>query len=409
MENQNVNQTNAQGGDLLNFNKAFKDYQNNQNKGQRKSKSEILAKYFVPRNAKEIFRILPYKTEKFHADAFFHVVTTNIAGGLKKHNSIIYCPAHNDPKIPKLDETGNPIYDANGKQVMIPAPCPLCDKHKKILATQDPSIKFIKKENMTEEQKIINEKNKLIFTEASKWEAKKFYIVKGIDKGSEKDGVKFWRFKHNFKNQGTLDQLYPVLNNFVSQNGVSFADALNGTDLEITMVDTKGFNNKVYKAITVIIAKGKSPLHADSLVANEWLNDKTTWRNVFKAKAAPGISSFKFLELIVEGNSPYWEDTDATKKHWVFPGHPDLELAANTRNRDLDADADENFEYASDLDEEEIPQVTSNFVAQNVQPQVSNSVTMNEPVSTNFVENKTVTYDPITDTTNDPEVDDLPF
>jgi hypothetical protein len=403
MENQNVTQTNPQGGDLLNFNKAFKDYQNNQNKGQRQSKSEILAKYFVPRNSKEIFRILPYKTEKFHADAFFHVVTTNIAGGLKKHNSIIYCPAHNDPKVPKLDETGNPVFDANGKQVMIPAHCPLCDKYKKILATQDSSIKYIKKENMDENQKIINEKNKLIFIDANKWEAKKFYIVKGIDKGAEKDGVKFWRFKHNFKNQGTLDQLYPVLSNFVSQNKVSFADPINGTDLEITMVDTKGFNNRVYKAITAIIAKGKSVLHADQVIANDWINDNTTWRNVFKPKNAPGISSHQFLELIVEGNSPYWEDTDASKKHWVFPGHPDLELAANTRNRDLDADTDENFEYASDLEDDETPQVTNNFVAQNIQSQVTN-VTESTPTSTQ--DTPVVSSNPIED---DTEVDDLPF
>jgi hypothetical protein len=263
---------------------------------------------------------------------------------------------------------------------------------------------------MTEDQKLINEKNKLIFAEASKWEAKKFYIVKGIDKGAEKDGVKFWRFKHNFKNQGTLDQLYPVLSNFVSQNGVSFADPINGTDLEITMVETKGFNNKTYKAITVIIAKGKSRLHEDSIVAKEWLNDKTTWRNVFKAKVAPGISSYQFLQLIAEGNSPYWEDTDATKKHWVFPGHSDLELAANTRNLNLDADADENFEYASDLEDEETIQVTStittNVTTSNIQTEVNNPVIETEPVSLNQEENEVTTNN--TDNES-PEYDDLPF
>jgi hypothetical protein len=51
------------------------------------------------------------------------------------------------------------------------------------------------------------------------------------------------------------------------------------------------------------------------------------------------------------GNNPYWDDSDTSNKHWVFPGRPELEAAANTRKANLDADGDENFEYASDLEE----------------------------------------------------------
>ena len=65
---------------------------------------------------------------------------------------------------------------------------------------------------------------------------------------------------------------------------------------------------------------------------------------------------FEFLEAVANGTNPYWDDTDANNKHWVFPGRPDLEEAANTRTRNLDA-SEENFEYASDLDEE-YPRVT---------------------------------------------------
>jgi hypothetical protein len=346
MENQNVN---AQSGDLSNFKEAFSTYQKNQVKNKRKSKEDILSKYFTPRKPKETFRILPYKTKFFFVEAFFHAVPMTIAGG-KRVYAKVYCPAHNDPKIVKVDKDGNPVLDGNGNKIMIPAPCPLCEKAKRILATQDPSLKKVKKEDLTSAQKVIWDRNREIFIEAGKWDAKKFYIIKGIDKGAEKDGVKFWRFKHNFKNQGTLDKLFPILDDFNTQNGVSFADPINGTDISITTADTE-FNKISYKQITAMSTRAKSPLHSDPIVARQWLEDTTSWRQVFLPKKAPGITPLEFLQMVAAGTNPYWEDSDASNKHWVFPGRPDLELAANTRKQNLDADDDENFEYASDLEE----------------------------------------------------------
>ena len=34
---------------------------------------------------------------------------------------------------------------------------------------------------------------------ATQYKARKFYIVKVVDRDHEEDGVKFWRFKHNYK------------------------------------------------------------------------------------------------------------------------------------------------------------------------------------------------------------------
>jgi len=354
MENQNAT-TNPQGGDLSEFRKSFSDYQKNQVKDKKKTKEEILAKYFVPRNTKEIFRILPYKSKNFYTEAFFHVVPTNAAGGFKKLNTVVYCPAHNDPKVKKYDKDGNVMLDGNGNPILVSAPCPLCERAKKLLAKQDQSIKFIKKEILTDAQKVVFEKNKAIFFEANNWEAKRFYIVRGIDRSRENNGVKFWRFKHSFKNQGTIDKLYPVLEDYIDINGVSFADVNNGTDLYITMADTVATfskeKGKTYKSISAITARGKSPLHNDSIVARQWLEDDITWRDVFKPKVAPNTTALEFLEMIVNGTSPYWEDTDQKNKHWVFPGRPDLEEKANTRQRNLDADEEDDFQQASDLDE----------------------------------------------------------
>lgn len=409
MSEKNENLTNPQGSELSELNEMFNDYQNNQKKKKRKSSEEILAKYFVPRKNIETFRILPKKAgKKPIEEAFFHVVSTTTSGGKKKHGTVIYCPAHNNPKVPKM-ENGQPVLDQNGQQVLIPESCPLCAKHKKLLSKQDPSLKGIKKENMTDAQKKINDKNKEIFTEANKFEAKKFYIVRGIDKGAEKDGVKFWRFKYNFKNQGTYDKLIPILNDFVEQNGISYSDVQNGTDLKIIMTDTE-FNGHVYKTISAITNRGKSPLHADPIVVKQWLDDNISWREVFQPKKAPGITPYQFLELVAEGNSPYWDDSDANNKHWVFPNHPDLEAAANTRTRNLDGDAEEEFEQASDLDVEYVTTSTtiSNVTASKVGTYKDDSVNVGAEV---IKQNEPV--DEIPDTI-EPEgdgnaYDDLPF
>ena len=240
--------------------------------------------------------------------------------------------------------------------------------------------------------------------------SKKFYIIRGIDKGKEKDGVKFWRFKHNFKNQGTLDKLLPILQEYTDMNQVDFADPKSGTDLSITMADSE-FNGRVYKQISAISARGKSPLSGDALVMQSWLEDNITWREVFLPKKAPNITPYEFLEMCVAGTNPYWDDSDSANKHWVFPGRPDLEEQANTRNRNLDADEDAAFEQASDLIDDEYPRVTvSNITADKVGTyeddavNVGNQVLNNAPVAT-----------PETNVTGEDEpepdknYDDLPF
>jgi hypothetical protein len=355
MENQNA----TTGQDLSQLKSMFADYQKKQTQSTtRKSREDILAKYFVPRKTKELFRILPPKAGRKHIEeAYFHVVTLNGAGGKKNHGKVVYCPAHNDPKIPKLVD-GKPVIDpSTNKPVMIPSPCPLCAKHKKLIARQDQSLKGIKKENMNDAQKVIKAKNDEIYKEAIKWEAKKFYIVRGIDKGAEKDGVKFWRFKHNYKNQGTLDKLLPILEEYMSVKQADFSDAVKGTDLSIIMTDSE-FNGHTYKTISAITYRGESPLHADPLVARQWLDDDITWRDVYLAKKAPNVTPLEFLEMTANGANPYWDDSDQNAKKWVFPGRPDLEEAANTRTRNLDADGEEDFEQASDLVDEEFPRVT---------------------------------------------------
>mgnify|MGYP006293710721 CR=1 FL=1 len=330
--------------------KQFQDYKNQKkNQNTRKSKDEILAKYFTPRADQEYFRVLPPEKGKKHIqEAFFHVVPVTIAGG-KKRMTKIYCPAHNEPFVPKKDGEGNVITDQEGKPVMTPQPCPLCEKSKAILRTQDPSVKGKKKDELiSDRDKEIWEENRKKFMEANKWQAKKFYIVRGIDKGKPKDGVKFWRFKHNFKNQGVFDKLVPVLSSYIEQYQADFADPEKGTDLAITVTDGQ-FNNVTYKQVSAIIPRGPSKLSEDPLVARQWLNDPITWRDVFKPRKAPNITPYQYLEMLANGEEPYWDDSDPQDKKWRFPGNSDLEKKANERNDSLDAEDTENFEQASDI------------------------------------------------------------
>lgn len=326
------------------------------------SKEEKLAKYFTPRRDKEYFRPLPATNkdikvpliDRLFQPAYFHEV--KVGKNWKK----IYCPAHNDPKVQAIDKNGQPVVDQNGKPVLVAPHCPLCKKAKVHLATQDRSIQAkvkgkkkeqIERELTSDELRIFN-KNKEIWSEASKMEAKKFYILSGIDRGSEKDGKKFWRFKHNFKNKGIFDTLMSVTEEYSLQHG-DFTDVNTGTDFTIIVVDSQmPGKTYTYKDVSAVIARGPSKLSTDPMKEKEWLEDKTEWRDVFKPAVARGITAQQFLELAAEGNAPYWDDSDANNKRWVFPNHPELEAAANRRDDNLDAEDeysnyDEDDSYAS--------------------------------------------------------------
>ena len=193
------------------------------------------------------------------------------------------------------------MFDEQGKPVMIPQPCPLCAKAAAIESKIDPNLKYKKKDELTKEQQ---EERERINKEASKWKAKEFAIVKGIDRGMEKDGPKFWRFKiDNYRKQGPLDKLMPIITAYTESTKCGYYNAENGTDFLIMCVDSE-FNGLTYKSISGVIAKGPSPLHSDPVVAAQWINDPLTWRDVFKPKSAPNVTEQEVLTMIANGSNP---------------------------------------------------------------------------------------------------------
>lgn len=318
------------------------------------SKEQILAKHFNPRQDTEIFRGLPKRDgEEIIEEGYFHKVQ---AGQFAKNTITIYCPAKNSPKVQRKDENDQLVFDQEGKPVMVEQYCPSCAKAKAIRAKMDKTAP--KKDDLktaTPEQQAKYNKNIELLKRSNLFEAKLYYIIRGIDRGAEKDGVKFWRFKHNFKNQGVHDKLWkPVIMGYYKQTGKLYSDVNEGIDLVISVTDNTSPNGVTYRDVSGINPRmsGKSPLHTDALILKQWLEDKTTWRDVFKPKKAPGVTETEFLKLACEErevgqkfdmrNTPYYNEQ--TKK-WVFPNHPDLETKANTRTQNLDADSDESMDY----------------------------------------------------------------
>ncbi len=326
--------------------KQFSDYEKEkEQKTSAQKREEILQRIYIPRKQKELFRILPPKSgRKFYEVAYFHSIQTNSSGGNKKWTKI-YCPKHNDPKVKLLDDSGKPILQENGDPIMVPAPCPLCDKSAKILATQDESVRYKKREELNDDEKVIFDKNKEIFMRAKQYEASKFYIIKGIDRWNMSDGPKFWRFKDSYTNRGTMDKLKSVLEDYVSTQGKDFMSPNDGTDLSIIMGDAKTPAGRPYKDISAITTRGPSPLYDETHIAKTWMDNDLTWRDAFKPRKAPNITPYQYLQMLAEGNDPYYDETD---KKWRFPGYPDLEEKANTRDREFGS-TEKNFEQASDL------------------------------------------------------------
>jgi glutaredoxin len=354
------------------------------------------------------------KLRDFVETGFFHSVQINAKGG-KKEWKKIFCLAHNNPKTPKLDDQGNEIRDKEGNPVLVEQYCPLCAKEKAMLATQDPSLKGVKQEDYTERQKEIHAKNKEIYVNAKKWEAKKFYIVRGIDKGQPKDGVKFWRFKHNFKKQGVHDKLIPALRNFYEEYKIDFSDIEKGSDLIITVVDNEiPGRNITYRDVSSIMPRGSSKLHDDPIVVQQWLDDDITWRDVFKPSKMRVLTPIEYYERIALGTNPFWDDTDQDNKRWVFPNPDDAELQrqANTRDENLDADTpSDNFEVASDIVDSsynsDINTITKEDVGTYTETEVE--VETSKPVEPVVKSEPENTSDVEYDGDEDDDYDNLPF
>jgi hypothetical protein len=154
--------------------------------------------------------------------------------------------------------------------------CPFCEAREALLATGKEQDKEL----------------------AKKYSAKKMYVVKVIDRDNEADGIKFWRFNHDYRKQGILDKIYGVL----QAVNKDITDPETGRDL-LVMIGRDQGNRPVVQSISHV---DPTPLSEDSELAAEWLADKRTWEDVYS------IKSYDYLEIVVKGGTPVW-DKEAKK------------------------------------------------------------------------------------------------
>ena len=175
---------------------------------------------------------------------------------------------------------------------------------------------------------------------ARQYRARKFYIVKVIDRENEQDGVKFWRFKHNSKGEGILDKIFPLF-----KNKGDITDTQKGRDLIITLGLTKAGNGKEYTAITSIIPEDITPLSNDNDTVDSWINDELTWADVYSKKPE------EYLEMIAKGEVPKWDSE--TKKYvsnlseettLMSPSTPKSEAEVNVDPQE-DAEVDDDLPF----------------------------------------------------------------
>ena len=134
---------------------------------------------------------------------------------------------------------------------------------------------------------------------AKEFIARKFYVVKGIDRDNEEDGVKFWRFKHKYTGDGIMDKIIPL---FKLKGDIS--DPREGRDIIITT----GKNDKGHSVVNSIMADDVSILTTDKEKANVWFSNVETHRDVYSKKPQ------EYLDIVATNKTPIW---DSEQKKFV--------------------------------------------------------------------------------------------
>lgn len=194
-------------------------------------------------------------------------------------------------------------------------PCPFCEAREALLATGKDSDKEL----------------------AKKYNARLMYIVKVIDRSNEDEGVKFWRFNHDWRKEGIYDKIHGVLTAIKKD----VTNAQTGRDLSISI--NRNQNN--VPVVSAVASLDQSVLSEDADKATEWLADTRTWEDVYAVK------SYDFLEILVKGGTPVWdqEEKKYIDKDSKVDNHDELKseltvgvenVKANIKTAETSADVD---------------------------------------------------------------------
>jgi hypothetical protein len=162
---------------------------------------------------------------------------------------------------------------------------------------------------------------------AKQFKSRKFYIVKVIDRDNEQDGPKFWRFKHNYKNEGILDKIIPI---WRAKGDIT--DAEKGRDLIIELTKSKTPKGKEYTTVSTIMYDDPTPVHENKDTMNGWVKDELSWTDVYSKKPV------EYLESIAKGETPRW-DSDLGK--YVYGDSTESEVSMGGNKKYVDPQAED--------------------------------------------------------------------
>ena len=152
---------------------------------------------------------------------------------------------------------------------------------------------------------------------ARSYRSQKFYIVKVVDRDNEEDGVKFWRFKHNWKGDGPIDKIIPIW-----RNKGDVTDINEGRDLILILqaVPLPGGRGE-YTTVSSVMYEDPGKLSDDENKVKEWTGDERTWKDVYSQKPV------EYLEAISKGLDPVW---DSEQKKYVYDDPNSVQNTTNT-------------------------------------------------------------------------------
>jgi hypothetical protein len=261
--------------------------------GNRMSMDERMKKYFAAilpqgqNSAQKRIRILPTKDGSSpFVEAWFHEV--QVGGQWNK----LYDPSKNDNERSPLNE----VYE-------------------ELISTGKESDKEL----------------------AKQYKSRKFYIVKVIDRDKPEDGVKFWRFKHNYKNEGVLDKIIPI---WRAKGDIT--DPEKGRDLIIELAKAKTPKGKDYTIIQTVMYDDPSPVHEEKDTMDSWINEELSWRDVYSKKPED------YLEAIARGETPRW-DSDAGKYVYGDSSTSEMSMGGGTSASSSYVDPQANAEPDDDM------------------------------------------------------------
>jgi hypothetical protein len=174
---------------------------------------------------------------------------------------------------------------------------------------------------------------------ATQYKARKFYIVKVIDRDNEQDGVKFWRFKHNYKQEGILDKIIPI---WKAKGDITDTDT--GRDLILELTKAKTGKGAMYTVIQTVMYDDPAPISENENEMSEWVGNEMTWEDVYSKKPV------EYLEAIARGETPRW---DSEKGGYAYSNNETAEVSmGGSKSKSIDEVADP---QSNDQIDEELP------------------------------------------------------